>query len=326
MLKGIAHPHSTILVIGAGSIGKRHAANLGKLGTSVDIYDVNQDLAKRVSVETGCKLVPDLDRALWDGNYHAAIVCTPNHLHIPVAHKVADASINLFVEKPLSHSLDGVEALINKVKRSGLICMAGFNLRYEPGLQFIKKILKPEDVAFARIEYGSYLPSWRPQSDYRKIYSANRSMGGGIILDDVHEIDYACWLWGYPDKVYCSFGKFSNLEIDVEDTAEFFLRYTDKLVSLHCDYIQRKYTRQCKICLKNGDTIEWVFGDNVTVYSDKEGEIYSYKNQFNANDMYIAEMKEFLDCIEKKRIPESNLDNAKKILIIALEAKGDSVK
>jgi predicted dehydrogenase len=324
MLNEKIHSSTHILVIGAGSIGKRHAANLVALGVLVDIFDLNQDLAKQVCIETGCRLVIDLERALNDGNYHAAVVCTPNHLHIPVAQKVADASINLFIEKPLSHSYDGIDLLLAEVKRRGLICMGGFNLRYEPGLQIIKKILKPEDVAFARIEFGSYLPSWRPNSDYCKTYSANRSMGGGIILDDVHEIDYACWLFGYPEKVRCSFGKFSNLEIDVEDTAEFVFHYPDKLVTIHCDYLQQRYTRQCKICLRNGDTIEWVFGDNVTIYSGTHRDVHSYKTQFNANDMYIAEMKEFLDCIEKKRNPESNLENAAQVLNVALKVKGES--
>jgi predicted dehydrogenase len=317
-----SHSQIRILVIGAGSIGKRHAGNLASLGVPTDIFDVNLDLARKISLETGSTLVTDLDRALRDGNYQAAIVCTPNHLHIPVANKVADASVNLFIEKPLSHTFEGVDSLVTKVKENDLIGMAGFNLRYEPGLQFIKNSLKPEEVAFARIEFGSYLPSWRPESDYRKTYSANRSMGGGIILDDVHELDYACWLFGYPEQVGCSLGRFGNLEIDVEDTAEFFLTYKDKLVTVHCDYLQRKYTRTCKICCKNGDTIEWVFGESVTVHSDTRGTVFSYYDRFKTNDMYLAEMSEFLECLIKKRTPHSDLENAARILDIALNAKG----
>jgi predicted dehydrogenase len=314
-----SHPH--IIVIGAGSIGKRHAENLVKLGATVDIYDLNKLLADQVCSQTGCTRVDDLDKALCHGTYQAGIVCTPNHLHVPVAKKVAAASMDIFIEKPLSDSFGGVESLVSEVKSRDLICMAGFNLRYEPGLQLIKKILKPEDVAFALIECGSYLPSWRPHSDYRKQYSANRSMGGGIILDDVHEIDYACWLFGYPEKVQCTYGRFSNLEIDVEDTAEFILQYPGKLVTIHSDYLQQKYTRKCKICLRNGETIEWVFGESVTGYTSTKNEIFNYKDQFLINDMYLAEMKEFLECINKRRIPDSNLENAVKILIIALEAK-----
>jgi len=317
-----SHSQIHILVIGAGSIGKRHAGNLVALGALTDIYDVNEELARRVALETGCTPVTDLDRSLRENKYLAAVVCTPNHLHIPVAGNVANASINLFVEKPLSHSLDGVESLIQTVKNNNLIGMAGFNLRYEPGLQFIKNLLEPDDVAFARIEFGSYLPSWRPGSDYRKTYSANQSMGGGIILDDVHELDYACWLFGYPKQVRCSLGRFGNLEIDAEDTAEFILTYRDKLVTIHCDYLQRKYTRTCKICCRNGDTIEWVFGESVTVHSETRGTVFSYHDRFKTNDMYLAEMSEFLECLRQKRNPGSDLENAARILGIALDAKG----
>lgn len=311
-----------ILVIGAGSIGRRHAVNLSDLGARVSVYDVNTASLDEFCKDSRYSAVHDLEYALKYNQYSAAIVCTPNHLHISVAQMVADASINLFIEKPLSHTNDGVTALISTIKSRDLICMAGFNLRYEPGLQYIKKILNPEDVAFAHIEFGSYLPSWRPSTDYQKSYSSNRSMGGGIILDDVHEIDYTCWLFGDPLNVQCSPGTFGNLDIDVEDTAEFVFHYPDKIVTIHCDYLQRKYTRQCKICLKNGETIEWVFGERVTIHSVNGERIFAYADKFSNNEMYILEMKDFLECIEQARAPESDIENAAKILRIALEAKG----
>jgi predicted dehydrogenase len=311
-----------ILVIGAGSIGKRHAANLISLGASVDISDVDANLLHRVCNEIGCNQVSNLDYALNHGEYDGAIVCTPNHLHIPVALKVAEAGINLFIEKPLSHNLDGVDILLADIKKHNLIAMAGFNLRYEPGLKFIKEKICSDNIAFAHIEFGSFLPLWRPQGDYRTFYSANRAMGGGIILDDVHEIDYACWLFGYPEDIRCFSGKFSELEIDVEDTAEFVFLYKDKIVTIHCDYLQKKYSRSCKICCKNGDLVEWIFGKSVTTHTSNHESIFTYQNQFENNTMYLSEMREFLDGIRTMRQPSSDIENAAKILRIALDAKG----
>jgi predicted dehydrogenase len=311
-----------ILVIGAGSIGRRHAGNLVALGAEVDLYDINRSLAQYVCADVRCRQIDDMDQALKNNRYSAAIVCTPNNLHIPVAKKVVESSINVFVEKPLSNSRDGVEDLVKGVDKRGLIAMAGFNLRYEPGLQYLKKILNPEKIAFGRLEFGSYLPSWRPGSDYRAIYSANRSMGGGIILDDVHEIDYACWLMGYPEKVTGFSGKFSDLEIDVEDTAELLFQYPDKLVNIHCDYLQRQYFRRCRICLKDGTVFEWNYGEMVRNSDGSGYETYSYKDEFEPNNMYIEEMKEFLSCIKTRKKPESDLENAAKVLDIALQAKG----
>ena len=298
-----------ILVIGAGSIGRRHAANLSRLGCKIAVHD-------------GYAPIFDLSKALKTGDYFAVVICTPNNQHISSALLAVEAGLDVFIEKPLSDSLVGVDELISSVRRSGCIAMAGFNMRYEPGLAYLKTILDPTLVAFARIEFGWYLPDWRKGVDYRKIYSANKSMGGGIILDDIHEIDYACWLMGYPKNVHCSLGKFSNLEIDVEDVADIQFTYPDKLVTIHSDYLQLHYTRRCKICMKDGKTLEWIYGSGVSEYG-AEGKVkdFSYATTFEPNSMYYDEMASFIQCINKRVQPESDLENAAKILKIALHAK-----
>jgi predicted dehydrogenase len=310
-----------IIIIGAGSIGRRHATNLAALGTDVSVFDVNETLLKTICAENNWAPVYDLDIALDQNRFDAAIICTPNHLHITYAKKAVDAGLHIFVEKPLSHTIMGVENLIAAQKRKGLIGMAGFNLRFEPGLQYIKQRLDPSRVAFAHVEFGSYLPAWRPRMDYTKGYSANKSMGGGIILDDVHEIDYACWLFGYPDFVLSTFGTYGNLDIDVEDVAEMHLHFPDKIVTIHSDYLQRRYTRSCKICFRDGYSTEWVFGDHVTEYTETGENIYLYRDSFSANDMYVEEICQFISCIEKRTPPESSLENAAKIFRLALAAK-----
>jgi predicted dehydrogenase len=317
------HNKQKILVIGAGSIGRRHAANLKSLGIEVSIFDIFEG-TREFCREQGYGLETNLKRSLNSGVYDAALVCTPNHLHVPISQEVADAGVPLFVEKPLSHTLSGVEDLLATQKQKDLIGMAGFNLRFEPGLQYIKQRLDPARVAFAHVEFGSYLPGWRPGTDYTKGYSANKSMGGGIILDDVHEIDYACWLFGYPDSVLSTLGTYGNLDIDVEDVAEMHLHYPDKIVTIHSDYLQRRYTRICKICFRDGYSTEWVFGDHVTECTEAGDNTYSYGDRFKANDMYLEEMRYFLSCIENGTPPESTLENAAKILKIALTAKGDN--
>lgn len=310
-----------IIVIGAGSIGRRHAANLASLNADVSVFDVNQDALRTICSENSWNPVSDLDSCLEKQHFDAAIICTPNHLHIPCAQKALDAGLHIFVEKPLSHNLEGVDSLIESCRKKGMIGMAGFNLRFEPGLQYIKNRVDPSRIAFAHIEFGSYLPSWRPGTDYTKGYSANKSMGGGIILDDVHEIDYACWLFGYPGSVRSAAGTYGDLTIDVEDVADIHLSYPDKIVTIHMDYLQRRYTRRCKICFRDGYSMEWVYGDRVTESSDDGEKTYSYRDNFTANDMYLNEMRYFLSCIEKGTPAESTLENAAFVLRLALAAK-----
>ena len=310
-----------ILIIGAGSIGRRHATNLATLGTDVSVFDVKQEFLNTVCYENNWDPIHDLNFALDNNKYDAAIICAPTNLHIPYAQKAVNAGLHIFIEKPLSHTMDGIENLIAAQKQKGLIGMAGFNLRFEPGLQYIKQCLDPDRVAFARVESGSYLPEWRPGTDYKKGYSANKSMGGGIILDDVDEIDYACWLFGYPDSVLSTFGTYGSLDIDVEDVADIHLHYPDKSVTIHSDYLQRRYTRSCKICFRDGYSTEWVFGDHVAEYTEAGENTYSYGNRFKPNDMYFEEMHYFLSCMENGIPPDSSLENAAHILKIALTAK-----
>jgi predicted dehydrogenase len=310
-----------LLVIGAGSIGRRHAKNLKALGAVVHLFDVNIELLSSICREEGFTPCVDIDNAIETSHFDGAIVCTPTHLHLPVAKKVAGNGINLFIEKPLSHTLEGVDDLITLVENNHCISMVGFMLRFEPGLQYLKAQIEKDKVAFGQAEFGSHMPLWRKGVDYRKVYSANRSMGGGAILDDVHELDYVCWLLGYPKHVTSVFGKFSSFEMDVEDTAMINFEYTDKIVSIHSDYLQRKYSRKCKICDRDGYTFEWIFGNSVRVYSEHGEHVFSYADTFGVNQLYIDEMRYFLECIEKHVQPESGLYNGKKIMEIALAAK-----
>jgi predicted dehydrogenase len=310
-----------ILVIGAGSIGRRHAANLAALGVRVAIHDIDREALSSLCTTHGYRPIHDLDHALEDDRYTAAVICTPPHLHIPQAIRAAEAGLHLFIEKPLSHRQEGIDKLLSLVGKCNLIGMAGFMLRYEPGLCYLKEHIRPEEVAFAQIEFGSYLPDWRSGVDYRSVYSARRSMGGGIILDDIHELDYACWLFGFPQQIAGKSGTFSDLEIDVEDTAEIQLIYPRSLVTIHADYLQRRSMRRCRICMRDGYTTDWIFGEGVTSHTGEGRSDFSYRDSFAINDLYAAEVEDFLRCIREGRQPESDLPNAARVLDLALRAR-----
>jgi predicted dehydrogenase len=313
-----------MFVIGSGSIGRRHARNLKNLGAHVTLFEINRDLLHATCTEEGFTPCTDLEHYINTEKPDAAFICTPNHLHIPIARQLADKGIDIFIEKPLSDTRDGIEDLIRTVSQKKCIAMVGFMLRFEPGLAIIKERIRPDNVAFAQLEFGSHMPLWRKGVDYRAVYSANKSMGGGTILDDTHELDYACWLFGPPKAVKCSFGRFSSFEIDVEDTAMITYEYPDKLVSIHSDYLQRKYSRHCKICDREGYIIEWTFGDSVR-FSDEFGvQVITYKETFDVNQLYVDEVRYFINCIRKRIRPDSDIENGYEILKIALLAKHKS--
>jgi len=315
------------LVIGCGSIGKRHIKNLKILGAGdIIAHDVSPERCHKIEDAFGIKAYIKLEEALAQ-KADAALICTPTSLHITTALAAAENGCHLFIEKPLSHTMDGVDELIAAVKERRLITLVGCNMRFHPGIALMKKLLDNKSIGkviCARVQAGQYLPDWHPSEDYRKGYSASKSLGGGIILDGIHEIDYIAWLMGEVSRVCCFAAKISSLEIDTEDTAEILLGFASGAVAeVHLDYVQRAYARSCQIIGEEG-TILWDMNEKqVKLYTaaDKKWQVFPQAADYDINQMYIDQMQHFLDCLEGKAIPLQDINAGKKALEIALAAK-----
>ncbi len=315
------------LVAGCGSIGKRHIKNLQNLGiTDIIAFDVRADRRRDVTSNLGIEAVDSLEAA-WKRFPDVAVIAAPTSLHVSVALEAALRRCHLFIEKPLSHHWIGIEELTAIVRRDHLISLVGCNMRFHPGLVTVKELLDQDAVGriiAARVEVGQYLPDWHPWEDYRQSYSARRDLGGGVILDAVHEIDYVRWLLGEVAGVTCLAGKLSHLEIDTEDTAAILLRFESGAVGeVHLDYIQRVYSRTCQIIGEEG-TIHWDYAaGQVRWYSARTQEWKAFTNPpgWDANQMYLDEMKYYLGCLERKEKPMVDIFESARILQIALAAK-----
>ena len=316
-----------LLVVGSGSIGKRHIDNLLKLEAGeVFACDVRAErraeAADRFGVETFATLSDALAR-----QPDVAVVAVPPSLHIPVALEAADRGCHLFIEKPLAAAIERVGDLLDIVKRCRLTALVGCNMRFHPGLARVKDLLDRGAVGAvvsARASFGQYLPDWHPYEDYRSGYSARRDLGGGIILDAIHEIDYLRWLAGEMQSVACFAGRLSSLEIETEDTAALLLRFANGAIGeLHVDYVQRAYSRSAEIVGEKG-TIRWDYTARaVRWYSadDSRWRVFDDPESWEANDMYLDEMRHFLRCLDGAESPALDLINAKRVLEIALAAK-----
>jgi len=293
-----------IIIIGFGSIGKRHYKNLLNLGyRNISVYDpVNNAFAgfkdvNRVKNLTKNKLI----------DYQVAFICNPNNQHIKAATLCAQAGCHLLIEKPLSHNLKGVVKLQKICAQKKLVNMVACNMRFHPCLEFIKNYLvknKLGKIYSIAHELGYYLPFWRPQQDYQKNYAAKKSTGGGIILDDIHEFDLLFWLNNFI-KVKQSkfiFNKAGDLKIATEDNCIASFEFSNKVLGLvKCDYLQKHYSRGCKIVGEKGN-LEWDFNENVVWYKNenKKKKVFQIKN-FDFNKVYIDEIKYFFNCVNKKQ-------------------------
>jgi predicted dehydrogenase len=315
------------LVIGCGSIGKRHIGNLiACRAGEIKAFDLRDDRQAEVKSRFGIPVLGKLDEA-WESGADVALITVPTRLHIPLAQEAAGHGCHLFIEKPLSDSLEGIDRLLATVTERKLITLVGCNMRFHPGLRRVKSLLRERAigrVVAARVEVGQYLPDWHPNEDYRHGYSARRDLGGGIILDAIHEIDYIRWMMGEVAAVACFSGKLSRLEIDTEDTAAILLRFADGAIGeVHMDYVQRAYNRTCHLIGEEG-TIFWDYcADRVSYYSaaSRQWQTFPEGHGNDPNRMYVEEMQHFLRCLAREETPTLDVFEGFRVLQVALAAK-----
>ena len=319
------------LVAGCGSIGQRHIGNLQRLGiTKILAVEPRDEQRSAIASRYAIDAVADLETAL-DKHPFAALVCTPSKLHLGQALAAAQAGCHLFVEKPLAETMEGVDKLIYAVDGRELLSLVGCNFRFHPGLRKVKQLL--EDgcigrVISARADFGQYLPDWHPWEDYRKGYSANRSMGGGVLLDRIHEIDYMRWLLGEADEVSAIVGHFSGLEIDTNDVAEMMIRFRSSAIgSLHMDYVRRSYRCSLDITGELG-SIEWSFDGHIVRWylaEDRCWRSQSWK-QYDPNQMYLEEMEHFLSVLRGEEPSLQSIAEGAVAVKIAAAAEQSSIE
>ena len=312
--------------MGCGSIGKRHIGNLIALGVPEVIgFDPIQDRRQEVESQFGIATVAELESA-WQRRPTAALIATPTNLHIGPATEAAEHGCHLFIEKPLADSMSGVNELLRIVDERKLVTLVGCNMRFHPGLSRVKQLLDERAigrVVAARVECGKYLPDWHPLEDYRRNYSARRDLGGGVILDIIHEIDYIRWLLGEVEQVVCMCGQLSHLEIETEDTAALLLRFTSGAIGeVHLDYVQREGSRTCHVIGDEG-TIRWDMTSGETRCCDahaSEWKTWSAPSNWSVNSMYVDEMRHFLACLEGNEQSQQDVCSGTAALRIALAA------
>lgn len=326
-----------VLIAGLGSIGQRHVRNLRALaGPEVEIiaYRVRRDtavLTDSLGVESGTGLeekygiatYTDLGDALAQ-KPDVALICNPTSLHLAVARAAAEAGCHLMIEKPLSDRYDGVEALIDTVERNHLVALVAYQWRFHPLLQRVKQYLEAGvlgEIAAVEAHVGEYLPDWHGYEDYRRMYAARRDQGGGVILTQIHEMDYLLWLFRAPSRIVAMGGRRGRLEIDVEDTASILMDVGGIPVQLHQDYLQRPPRRTLQIVGDQGKIVADLLTAQLLLYQDGEMTEDSRFEGFTRNDMFVEEMRHFLDCVAGNASPVVSLRNGANSLRMALAAR-----
>lgn len=318
-----------VLVIGTGSIGRRHIANLVALDCNVYAFSYRGLSGVHRTHEewpASVELVDSIEDSELS-TFDAIVIANSTHLHIELALRCARLNKPFFIEKPLSHDMDGVEELLRLVQGNQCIVEAGFMMRCHPNLQWIKSLLDEKyigDIAYMRCAIGQWLPDWRPNSDYRDSYSAKRDSGGGVILDLIHELDLIQWLGGTVSEVNAMVAHWDNLEIETEAIAQIGVRTSNNILAqIHLDYVHPTYQRDFEIVGAKG-AIYWDYTKGeahcVMRKSDEERR-HTLPEAFKRNDMFLSHMQHFLLRVQNNELPPiSSLDDSVHALEVALAA------
>ena len=331
-----------ILMIGLGGIGQRHTRNLrALLGDTVEIiaYRVRRqmhvvtpamdaDSNRNVEDEYSICVFSSLDAALAE-KPDIAFVCNPSSLHVPVSLKCIRAGCDVFVEKPLSDSLDGTEELIRAASEYKRIAMVGYQLRFHPCLRKLVETIENGVLGHllgVRATIGEYLPNWHRYEDYRQMYAARADLGGGVVLSQIHEFDYLYSLFGLPRRIYAIGGHWSDLEIDVEDTASILMECSvagrPLPIQLHQDYLQSPPSRLCEVIGDHGRVVMDLHALTVTVFTRGNATpvVHSFAG-FERNQLFVDQLTHFLECVKTRRRPVVDLKDGLQSLRMALAAK-----
>lgn len=301
------------LIAGLGSIGRRHLRNLLALGES-DIILLRSGKSTLPDAElAGLPVETDLQVALQSRRPDAVIVATPTALHLDVAIPAARAGCSILLEKPVSNSMQRINELQGAVDEGGASVLIGFQFRYHPLLQHARNLVANGTlgrVLSAHVEFGEYLPSWHPWEDYRRGYAARADLGGGVVLTQCHALDYLPWLIGPVVSVTAFTGKLSDLDIDVEDSAEICCRFGQgALASVHLDYTRRPPLHRLDIAgTKAVFSADLLRGTaSILLPDDSHPEALPAPSGWERNEMYLALMRHFVEVVNARAEPACSL-------------------
>ncbi len=311
------------LIAGFGSIGRRHMRNLLALGERDILFYRSRRSTLPTDELEGFIVETDLRNALAH-QPDAVIIANPTALHLDVAIPAAESGCHLLIEKPISHSIRRLPELQAALARGGGQALVAFQFRYHPGLVKAAELLAAGEVGrpvAVRAHWGEYLPGWHPWEDYRNSYAARPELGGGVVLTLSHPLDYLRWLLGEVEALYAMSGKLSDLELNVEDTAEISLRFASGAFgSVHLDYVQQPPAHRLEIVGTQG-SLRWDNADGalrIFRAGAEDWEIFPPPEGFERNDLFLVELRHFIRVARGEEPPRCTLEDGIQALKMAM--------
>jgi predicted dehydrogenase len=302
-----------ILIIGLGSIAKKHIESILKLYPETFFYALRSNINS--TNYNNIENIFDLNEAPKDIDF--IIISNPTNLHASTIKNVIFLNKPLFIEKPIFDNIELNIETMNLIMNSEIKTYIACNLRFHPSIIFLKYFIDNSNKKINEVNVycGSYLPNWRENNNYTESYSAKKYMGGGVHLDLIHELDYAIWLFGFPLNYNSTKRKVSQLEIDSFDYSLYNLHYKDFNLSIILNYYRISPKREIEIVLED----DILFCDllNSEIRNSKN-EIIFVDDSYNINKTYLSQAEYFINNLNSKEPYINNFVESFDILKIAL--------
>lgn len=305
-----------ILIIGLGSIGKKHICAINKIRPHARVYAVRSD--KNAANVPGVHSIYSFDEVYFKPDF--IIISNPTLFHEEYIKRCLKFRSPLFIEKPALFDLTNASVIVEELRKSNVITYIGCNMRFHPAIKFLREFISNSELRINEVNIycGSYLPNWRPGRDFRTVYSSKAELGGGVHLDLIHELDYCVWLFGEPVETRAMKRSVSSLDIDSIDYSHYNLSYPRFSVAIQLNYYRRDPKRQIEILTSN-DTI---IADLITnrVYSSLSGKVF-FEQTYDISETYLEQMQYFIKHIDLPREMMNTFEESIKILKLALNGK-----
>ena len=296
-----------ILIIGLGSIAKKHVSAIRTLTENAELYAWRFAKDSPVFEDVTNLFTED---QVAEHTFDFAIISNPTSDHKSAISKLLTLKIPLFIEKPLFEKLGAEEnALLDQIKLLQVRTYVACNLRFLESIQFIKNQIQHNRINEVNIYCGTYLPDWRPGEDFKKSYSANKEMGGGVHIDLIHELDYTFWLFGVPLRTDSLFTNSSSLKITAFDYANYRWQYEGFTANVILNYFRKDPKRTLEIVCEEGtyhvDLLKnQVSYNGKTVFASKQKIVDTYNNQmdFFLNNILTGNNRDFNTASEAYQI------------------------
>ncbi len=301
------------LLVGFGSIGRRHLTNFQNLG--VRDWAVVHTGRGTLPLEAPCpvRTYADLETALEKERPTFAIVANPTNLHVRSTLACIEADCHVLVEKPVSHSIHGLADLEAAAAAHSAKVLVGFQFRFHRALRRIEEILGSGSLGaplHVLAVWSEHLPSWHPWEDWRVGYAARADLGGGVHHTICHPLDYLRMLFGEPTKVLASLTERGPLQLDVAEAADIVIGFGHGVEGvLHLDYWGKPPTHRVDIVFTEG-TVRWDYINAQFLVWDQGADSWRterFPGVEARNELFVSEARHFLNVIEGREEPVCSL-------------------